>query len=61
MRALDLSAARWRKSSHSSDSNTCVEVALAGGVAALRDSKSTDGPVLTVPVASLASLLASVR
>ena len=30
MRALDLSTARWRKSSYSSASNTCVEVAFAG-------------------------------
>lgn len=57
MRALDLSTARWRKSSRSSDSNTCVEVAFAGQAAALRDSKQADGPVLTFPVASLNALL----
>lgn len=28
MRALDLTTARWRKSTRSSDSNTCVEVAF---------------------------------
>jgi hypothetical protein len=60
MRALDLSTARWRKSSYSSDSNTCVEVAFAGQAAGLRDSKHTDGPVLTFPVASLNALLEAI-
>lgn len=61
MQALDLSAARWRKSSRSSDSNICVEVALAGPAAALRDSKHTVGPVLTIPATALTSLLTTVR
>ena len=38
----------WRKSSHS-DQSDCVEVALVGTGAALRDSKNADGPVLTLP------------
>lgn len=60
MRVLDLSAARWRKSSRSSESNTCVEVALVGPTAALRDSKHT-GPVLAIPATALTSLLITVR
>ena len=28
MRALDPTTARWRKSTHSADTNTCVEVAF---------------------------------
>jgi hypothetical protein len=81
MRALDLSTARWRKSSRSSntsscvevaflgaewrkssrssESNTCVEVAFSGPAVGLRDSKNTDGPVLTVPATALTSLLTS--
>ena len=59
MEALDLSTARWRKSSRSADANVCVEVAFAGQGAALRDSKQADGPVLTVPAASLAGLVAT--
>jgi hypothetical protein len=38
---------QWRKSSHSgSQSGTCVELAQAGPVIAVRDSKDPDGPVL---------------
>jgi hypothetical protein len=61
MHALELSAARWRKSSRSSESNTCVEVALTGPTAALRDSKHTDGPVLAIPATALAGLLTAIR
>jgi hypothetical protein len=61
MRELDLSAARWRKSSRSSESNTCVEVAFAGPAAALRDSKHTEGPGLAFPATALTSLLATLR
>ena len=61
MRVQELNAARWRKSSQSSESNTCVEVALAGPTAALRDSKHTDGPVLAIPTTALTSLLTAVR
>lgn len=42
----------WRKSSHSgADNGNCVEVAYT--LDALRDSKNTDGPVLSVPVRAL--------
>ena len=41
------STLRWRKSSHSSGSNDCVETASLPGVGvAIRDSKNPDGPVL---------------
>ncbi|MFF4532866.1 DUF397 domain-containing protein [Streptomyces sp. NPDC001407] len=42
----DLSGACWRKSSHSSGNGACVEVAEAGGIIAVRDSKGPSGPVL---------------
>jgi hypothetical protein len=49
---MDLTRAQWRKSSRtggdSVDSN-CVEVALVGTVAGVRDSKNPDGPMLVVP------------
>ncbi len=49
MPALDLSGARWHKSSRSTNISNCVEVAFAGPVVALRDSKNPTGSVLTIP------------
>jgi hypothetical protein len=45
---MDLSHARWRKSTRSGSSGNCVEVAdNLPGVVAVRDSKDRTGPVLT--------------
>jgi hypothetical protein len=46
MITMDLSLVAWRKSSQSAQSNNCVEVAFAGPVAAVRDSKDPGGPAL---------------
>lgn len=44
---LDLSNARWRKSTRSNNGGNCVEVAdNLPGVVAVRDSKNPDGPAL---------------
>jgi hypothetical protein len=49
MSEADLSRAEWRKSSYSSQSGNCVEVAAnMPGIIAVRDSKNPDGPVLIV-------------
>jgi hypothetical protein len=45
----DLSTARWRKSSRSSDQANCVEVAFAGPAVGVRDSKNAGGPLLAFP------------
>ena len=42
---MNLSAAVFKKSSHSGP-NGCVEVAFLDGHVAMRDSKDRDGPVL---------------
>ncbi|WP_433599373.1 DUF397 domain-containing protein [Nocardia sp. CA-135953] len=44
---VDLSGARWFKSTRSSGSQDCVEVAhLGGGMVGVRDSKDPAGPAL---------------
>ena len=39
-------SAMWRKSSHSSDTNTCVEVAVTEDVVGVRDTKDRAGATL---------------
>lgn len=44
---VDLSNAKWFKSSYSGGGNDCVEVAhLDGGLVGVRDSKDAAGPAL---------------
>jgi hypothetical protein len=44
---MDLTRANWRKSTYSANGgNTCVEVATAGPVVAVRDSTDPDRAVL---------------
>jgi Domain of unknown function (DUF397) len=46
---VDLSGARWRKSSFSGGGGSnCVEIADAGQAIAVRDSKDASGPVLVL-------------
>jgi len=49
MTEIDLSRAEWRKSSYSSQSGNCVEVALnLPRLVAVRDSKQPDGATVVV-------------
>jgi hypothetical protein len=49
MTEVDLSCAEWQKSSHSSQSGNCVEVARnLPGLVAVRDSKEPGGAKLMV-------------
>lgn len=43
---LDLSHAKWRKSTKSANNGGCVEVADLGDQVAVRDSKNPHGPAL---------------
>jgi Domain of unknown function (DUF397) len=53
---------RWKKSSHSSDSANCVEVALShGSVIRVRDSKDPAGPALSYSTESWNTFISAVR
>ena len=61
MPALDLSGARWHKSSRSTDVANCVEVAITTRTVAVRDSKNPAGSVLAVPVPAWTAFACAVR
>ncbi len=62
MTEVDLSCAQWRKSSHSSQSGNCVEVARnMPGLVAVRDSKEPRGAKLVVSREAWRAFIRSVR
>ena len=62
MTEIDLSRAEWRKSSYSSQSGNCVEVARnLPGLVAVRDSKQPDGVKLVVSQQAWRVFLRGVR
>ncbi len=59
---VDLTGAKWFKSSHSSGGTECVEVAfLADGVVGVRDSKNPTGPALVFTPGEWDAFTAGVR
>jgi Domain of unknown function (DUF397) len=57
---VDLSTAKWRKSSFSG-TNGCVEIAFVEGQVAVRDSKQRYGPVLLFTAHEWTAFLAGAR
>ncbi len=58
----ELARAAWRASSYSAASGNCVQCAdLDHGVRAVRDSKNTTGPTLTVTSVQWQAFTTSVR
>jgi hypothetical protein len=57
---VDTGSVAWRKSSRCG-SATCVEVARAGEVVAVRDSKRQDSPILAYSGDSWVAFLAGVK
>jgi len=62
MTEIDLSRAEWRKSSYSSQSGNCVEVARnLPGLVTIRDSKAPDGAKLLVSPETWRMFIRNVR
>ncbi|QQQ74631.1 DUF397 domain-containing protein [Saccharothrix sp. 6-C] len=51
----------WRKSSHSGEGPSCVEVAPVGEGVATRDSKNPAGPTLSFPAGEWRKFLAGLK
>ncbi|MFF8771945.1 DUF397 domain-containing protein [Kitasatospora sp. NPDC015120] len=59
---LDLSGARWFKSSYSDNGGQCVEVSASlPGAVPVRDSKDPSGPVLVFPASAWRSFVAALQ
>ncbi|MFI6821024.1 DUF397 domain-containing protein [Micromonospora sp. NPDC050187] len=60
---LDLTKARWRKSTYSGDNGgACVEIATnVSGIVAVRDSKDRAGGVLAFPAMTWAAFTRTLR
>ncbi|WP_243791445.1 DUF397 domain-containing protein [Saccharopolyspora gloriosae] len=57
----DLSGRTWRKATRSQGADNCVEVALAGSAAAIRDSKAPEAGYLTANSAQWAGFLGALK
>lgn len=56
-----MSQTTWRKSSHSGQTNECVELAIGTARTGVRDSKDPSGPALWFSARAAAAFLAAVK
>ena len=61
MSEIDVSGAVWRKTTRSSGTGQCVEVATLHSATAVRDSKDPAGPALTFTLSQWAAFTAGIR
>ncbi|WP_030463777.1 DUF397 domain-containing protein [Kitasatospora sp. NRRL B-11411] len=65
MTRIDLSGARWTKSSHSTDGGNCVEFApeftATHGLVPVRDSKDPQGPALLFAETAFTAFVTAVK
>ncbi|MFE1958380.1 DUF397 domain-containing protein [Streptomyces sp. NPDC059479] len=61
MGMIDLSQARWRKSSYSGGANNCVELAVLDSYIAIRDSKRPEQSLLVVSRAGVQTFIVGIR
>ncbi|MFF3114715.1 DUF397 domain-containing protein [Kitasatospora sp. NPDC057904] len=60
--SINLSTARWVKSTYSGGGGECIEVAPGfTGVMPVRDSKDPSGPALIFPTAAWQSFITAIR
>lgn len=52
---------QWRKSSYSSETANCVEVALSSALVGVRDSKNPEGATLVYSAGSWGDFVSAVR
>ncbi|RKT56573.1 uncharacterized protein DUF397 [Saccharothrix australiensis] len=58
---MDPTTTRWRKSSRSTNTSNCVELARTEEAAAIRDSKNPGGPMLVLTTNGLTAFLAGLK
>ncbi|MBD0740019.1 DUF397 domain-containing protein [Streptomyces sp. CBMA29] len=60
--SASISGVSWRRSSHSTAANNCVETArLVSGLLAVRDSKDQEGPALLFPPGAWSHFVGALR